>query len=62
MEQVEAESDATVKQALVALYESGFTDFKMNQMLFLKLKDVNAVACQLLSGALSESEFSNVLA
>jgi len=34
----------------------------MNQMLFLKLKDVNAVACQLLSGVLSESEFSNVLA
>lgn len=54
-EQVEAESDVTLKEALVNLFESGFNDFKVNKMLMLRLKDVNAVANQLLSGALSES-------
>jgi len=59
-ELVEAESDAQLKQALTNLYESGFTDFKMNKVLFLKHKDVNAVANQLLTGALSESQFASV--
>jgi len=57
-EQVEAETDAAVKEALTNLYESGFTDFKMNKVLFLKYKDVNTVANQLLTGALTESQFA----
>jgi len=60
-EQVEAESDATLKQALTNLYESGFTDFQVNKALMLKLKDINAVANQLLTGALSESQFGAIL-
>jgi len=59
-EQVEAETDAAVKEALTNLYESGFTDFKMNKVLFLKYKDVNTVANQLLTGALTESQFAQV--
>lgn len=59
-EQVEAEADPFLKEALSNLYESGFTDFKMNKCLFLKFKDVNAVANQLLTGALSESQFNSV--
>jgi len=59
-EQVDAETDAAVNEALTNLYESGFTDFKMNKVLFLKYKDVNTVANQLLTGALTESQFAQV--
>jgi len=60
-EQVQAESDATLQEALKNLYESGFTDFRVNKALMLKLKDINAVANQLLTGALNESQFNAIL-
>jgi hypothetical protein len=60
-EQVEAEAILYLKESLTNLYESGFTNFKVNKTLLLKYKDVNAVANQILSGALSESQFSAVL-
>ena len=60
-EKIEAESDPVLKQALANLYETGFTDFAVNRALMLKLKDVNQVANQLLTGALSESQFGAIL-
>ena len=56
-EAVESESDQTLKDALKSLYDFGFTQFSVNKSLMLKLKDVNIVAEQLMTGALSESQF-----
>lgn len=53
--------DPVLQEALKNLYESGFTDFKVNKALMLKLKDINAVANQLLTGALSESQFDAII-
>ena len=56
-EEVEKLEDASMKQALASLYEFGFTSFMANHMLMKKHKDVNVVAEQLMTGALSESQF-----
>ena len=56
-EAVECETEQTMKDALKALYDFGFTQFSVNKSLMLKLKDVNIVAEQLMTGALSESQF-----
>ena len=56
-EEVEKLQDENMKQALKSLYEFGFTNFRANQMLMQKHKDVNVVAEQLMTGALSESQF-----
>lgn len=49
--------EESLKAALIALYEFGFTNFQANLMLMQKHKDVNVVAEQLMTGALSESQF-----
>ena len=59
MDSVDAESDPNMQSALKALYDFGFTSFGVNKMLMLKHKDVNVVAEQLMTGALSESQFNN---
>lgn len=56
-EEVEKLEDENMKQALKSLYEFGFTSFLANHMLMQKHKDVNVVAEQLMTGALSESQF-----
>ena len=56
-EEVEKLQDENMKQALKSLYEFGFTSFLANHMLMQKHKDVNVVAEQLMTGALSESQF-----
>lgn len=60
-EQVNAETDCTIKASLTDLYEFGFTNFSVNKVLILKHKDVNVVANVLMSGALSESQFGVLL-
>ncbi len=60
-EKVEEEKDKTLAEALKSLYEFGFTNFKVNKMLMQKFRDVNVVAEQLLTGALSESQFLNMV-
>ena len=42
------------------MYEFGFTNFQVNIMLMRKHNDVNVVANQLMSGALSESQFGAI--
>lgn len=59
-EQVEAESCDYLKQSLTALYDFGFTCFAVNKALMQKHNDVNRVAEQLMTGALSESQFGAV--
>ena len=60
-ESVEALADQdSMKQALKDLYEFGFTNFQINHMLMKKHNDVNVVANQLMSGALSESQFGGL--
>merc|ERR1712029_770429 len=59
-EEVEKLQDENLKQALKSLYEFGFTNFRANQMLMQKHKDVNVVAEQLMTGALSESQFGSM--
>jgi len=44
-----------------ALYDFGFTNFAVNKMLMLKHNDVNVVAEQLITGAISESQINNML-
>lgn len=56
-EEVEKLTDENMKQALKSLYEFGFTSYNANHMLMQKHKDVNIVAEQLMTGALSESQF-----
>lgn len=60
-DKVGEETDKTLADALKSLYEFGFTDFKVNKMLMQKFRDVNIVAEQLLTGALSESQFLNMV-
>ena len=50
-----------LKEALMNLYETGFTNFEMNKMLMLKHRDINVVANMLICGALSESQFGAML-
>lgn len=61
MESVEAETDVNMQSALKALYDFGFTNFGVNKMLMIKHNDVNVVAEQLMTGALSESQFQNLV-
>jgi hypothetical protein len=56
-ESVEKVEDENMKTALKSLYDFGFTNFGVNNMLMQKHQDVNTVANQLMSGALSESQF-----
>ena len=56
-ESVEKVQDENMKMALKSLYDFGFTNFGVNNMLMLKHQDVNTVANTLMSGALSESQF-----
>ena len=49
--------EESLKAALIALYEFGFTNFQANLVLMQKHKDVNVVAEQLMTGALNESQF-----
>jgi len=56
-EEVEKLQDESMKAALRALYDFGFTNYHANFMLMQKYKDVNVVAEQLMTGALSESQF-----
>jgi len=58
MEACESE-EAQLQSALKALYDFGFTNFGINKMLMAKHNDVNVVAEQLMTGALSESQFIN---
>lgn len=59
-EEIEKLQDASMKQALASLYDFGFTNFHANLMLMQKHKDVNVVAEQLMTGALSESQFGSM--
>jgi len=57
-ESVEQVKDSHTRAALTSLYDFGFINFNMNNMLLQKhCGDVNTVANTLMSGALSESEF-----
>ena len=56
-ESVEKVQDENMKMALKSLYDFGFANFGVNNMLMLKHQDVNTVANTLMSGALSESQF-----
>jgi hypothetical protein len=60
-EQVAAEEDEVLRGALTSLYDFGFINFNANKVLMLKHKDVNSVANQLLTGALSESQFQGMM-
>merc|ERR1739842_102658 len=60
-EQVAAEETEALRAALTSLYDFGFINFHANKMLMLKYKDVNTVANQLLTGALSESQFQGMM-
>lgn len=59
-EKVDALSDEALKQALKNLYEFGFTNFVLNKVLMEKHRNVNTVAEQLMTGALSESQFAAI--
>lgn len=59
-EKVDNLCDESLKEALKNLYEFGFTNFNMNKMLMEKHRNVNTVAEQLMTGALSESQFANI--
>jgi hypothetical protein len=60
-EKVAAEEDEVLRGALTSLYDFGFINFNANKVLMLKHKDVNTVANQLLTGALSESQFQGMM-
>ena len=60
-EKVAAEQDENLREALKSLYDFGFINFSANKVLMLKFKDVNQVANQLLTGALSESQFQGMM-
>lgn len=60
-EKIEGENGGEdLVEALISLYEFGFVDYEVNRKLFLKDRDVNKVAEALMSGNLSESQFSAV--
>jgi uncharacterized membrane protein YciS (DUF1049 family) len=54
-ERIVAEPSFELSSAMRSLYDFGFTNYAVNKMLMLKHNDVNVVAEQLLTGALSES-------
>jgi hypothetical protein len=60
-ENVAAEENEVLRTALTSLYDFGFINFNANKVLMLKHKDVNTVANQLLTGALSESQFQGMM-
>ena len=60
-EKVAAEENEVLREALTSLYDFGFINFSANKVLMLKYKDVNQVANQLLTGALSESQFAGMM-
>ena len=60
-EKVAAEEDEVLREALTSLYDFGFINFSANKVLMIKFKDVNQVANQLLTGALSESQFQGMM-
>ena len=60
-DKVAAEENEVLREALKSLYDFGFINFSANKVLMLKYKDVNQVANQLLTGALSESQFQGMM-
>ena len=60
MEKVEMEKSQSLKEALTNLYNFGFLEFEINKALMLRHKDVNVVAEQLCSGALTDKQLNDI--